>query len=115
MIQFTFNGFWYRFDGKVVEAKDGDSWNQTGSLPVYLEAKRLSANKKRRESHMAKQIEGATPKTPVVYWLGELVEPAEIDESGFFVTVKLPSTGKFHTAHVNELSGFRADMCPQVR
>ncbi len=41
VIQFQFNGTTYRTDGKIVEAKDGNSWNKTGSLNVILEARKL--------------------------------------------------------------------------
>ena len=41
VIQFQFNGTTYRTDGKIVGAKDGNSWNKTGSLNVILEARKL--------------------------------------------------------------------------
>ena len=37
VIQFDWNGTTYRTDGKIIEAKDGNSWNKTGPL----EARRL--------------------------------------------------------------------------
>jgi hypothetical protein len=43
MIYFQMNGIQYRYDGKNVEALDGTKWNRTGSLNVYLAAKKLFA------------------------------------------------------------------------
>ena len=43
MVHFELNGYSYRTDGKIVEAKDGKSWNKTGSLFVILEARKVFA------------------------------------------------------------------------
>jgi hypothetical protein len=40
-LEFELNGIQYRTDeeAKIVEAKDGDKWNITGSLKVILKAR----------------------------------------------------------------------------
>ena len=43
-VHFQINGREYRTDGKIIEGKDGNSWNQTGSLPVWLAKKVYEAN-----------------------------------------------------------------------
>src|SRR5882672_328335 len=39
-VYFTLNGRQYRTDGQIVEGKDGQTWNRTGSLPVVLAARK---------------------------------------------------------------------------
>lgn len=39
-VYFTMNGRQYRTDGQIVEGKDGQTWNRTGSLPVVLAARK---------------------------------------------------------------------------
>lgn len=42
---FLYKGFRYRTNGDVVEAKDGENWHATGSLPIVLHARKLWAQR----------------------------------------------------------------------
>ena len=57
-IHFTLNGIQYRTNGKIVEGKDGETWNATGSLAVVLHARKvheasIRKNRARRERDQA--------------------------------------------------------------
>jgi hypothetical protein len=63
-VYFEMNGREYRTDGRIVEGKDGQTWNRTGSLPVVLKAREVWNTARQNPAELL--VMGANPRIEVV-------------------------------------------------